>query len=141
MWKGLTPFKTSPFLEKAGHPLSTRSSLFHISGNHRFFFISFISVNSHSETNPGSLLKPDLPLVSAEFCQRRSAAPSAAQAANCIHEEQHKGIYTTEIPFCQLISNILDHCCTIQTHQQSGCRKHSAAAPGRAVIFTHFKHP
>lgn len=106
------------------------------SGITDFFFISFISVNSQSETNPGSLLKPDLPLVSAEFCQRRSAAPSAAQAAGCIHEEQHKGIYTTETPFCQLIS-ILDHCCTIQTHQQSGWRKHSSAARGRAVIFTH----
>lgn len=57
-----------------------------------------LSVNSYSETNPASLLQPDLPSVSAVFCQRRSAAPSAAQVSNCVHVERHKGITTPKLP-------------------------------------------
>lgn len=39
-----------------------------------------LSVNSHSETNPVSLLKPDLLSVSAAFCQRRSATPTSIKS-------------------------------------------------------------
>lgn len=120
--KSLTLFKTSPFLEKAGHPLSTRSSLC------QQFWESVLTPTVRQ--NSVLLLKPDLPSVSAVFCQRRSATPSAAQASDCIHQEQHKGIDTMETPFCQFILNVLDHCCIIQTHQHQGCRKHSSAAHG-----------
>lgn len=120
VWKSLIHFKTSAFLEKAPSQhqeltLPTGNS----SGN--------LSVNFHGETNPDSLLKPDLPSVSAMFCQRRSAVPSTAQTSDCIHQERHKGIYTMETPFCQFMLDVLDHCCIIQTHQHC-CGKNNSAA-------------